>query len=133
MYGVGRAIVVVAAAWGTTRGLIRGSLTVRSPTSMSGLFRYADAPQPARLRTSLSGGHAVWRMLSGSYSPGFARLTRMTDLQKMGATLAKFRVIPGECPVGGSQLMIICPYPFCDASWKRGLGRPVGPCSSDRC
>ena len=72
----------------------------------------------------------------GCWSPvfqGLARLYAMAKLQRMDSTLAKFRVIPGECPVGGSQLMIICPYPFCNASWKRGLGRPVGPCSSDRC
>jgi hypothetical protein len=31
----------------------------------------------------------------------------------MESSLAKFRVIPRECPVEGSQLMIICPYPFC--------------------
>ena len=68
-----------------------------------------------------------------SYFTGSRGSTRMTKFKSMDSTLAKFRVIPGECPVGGSQLMIICPYPFCDASWKRGLGRPVGPCSSDRC
>jgi len=54
----------------------------------------------------------------------------MTKLSRKGWALTKFRVIPGECPVAGSQLMIICPYPFCDASWKRGLGRLVGPCSA---
>ena len=64
---------------------------------------------------------------------GFAKLYTDDEVLEDGRDLAKFRVIPGECPVGGSQLMIICPYPFCDASWKRGLGRPVGPCSSDRC
>lgn len=64
---------------------------------------------------------------------GFARLYTDDEVLEHDSTSAKFRVIPGECPVGGSQLMIICPYPFCDASWKRGLGRPVGPCSSDRC
>jgi hypothetical protein len=63
----------------------------------------------------------------------FARLYTDDEVLGVDSTLAKFRVIPGECPVGASQLMIICPYPFCDASWKRGLGRPVGPCSSDRC
>jgi len=46
-------------------------------------------------------------------------------VQEMCGSLPKFRVIPGECPVEGRQLMIICPYPFCNASWKSGLGRPV--------
>lgn len=46
-------------------------------------------------------------------------------LQRKCGSLPNFTVIPAECPVGGSQLMIICPYPFCNAGWKSGLGRPV--------
>ena len=52
------------------------------------------------------------------YSIGRPGHSPMTKLQRMGPSLAKFRVIPGECPVAASQLMIICPYPFCDASWR---------------
>lgn len=50
---------------------------------------------------------------------------RVPTLRRMCGSLPNFTVIPAECPVAGSQLMIICPYPFCNASWKSGLGRPV--------
>jgi len=43
----------------------------------------------------------------------------------MCGSLPKFTAIPAECPVQGRQLMIICPYPFCNAGWKSGLGGPV--------
>jgi len=49
----------------------------------------------------------------------------VTVVQEMCSSLTKFRVIPGECPVERRQLVIICPYPFCNASWKSGLGYPV--------
>ena len=51
--------------------------------------------------------------------------TGVTAAQGMCGSLPKFRVIPRECPVEARQLMIICPYPFCNASCKCGLGRPV--------
>ena len=51
--------------------------------------------------------------------------TGVTAAQGMCGSLPKFRVIPRECPVEACQLMIICPYPFCNASCKSGLGRPV--------
>ena len=35
-----------------------------------------------------------------------------------GWVSSKLRVIPVECRVEACQLMIICPYPFCSASWK---------------
>jgi hypothetical protein len=67
--------------------------------------RVADARGPAPWHRAAV---LAWRCCGGR-----------TDL------LPKFRLIPGECPVEDSRLMIICPYPFCDASWKSGLGRPV--------
>ena len=44
--------------------------------------------------------------------------TGLAQLRRMGWVPSKLRVIPGECRVEGWRLMIICPYPFCSASWK---------------
>jgi hypothetical protein len=132
LYGAERSIAAAATARGTPWSLVRGSLAVWSTASMTGLSRYGgtparcDAVPPPRRSRRVADARCP-------YSTGWRGSTRPTKLRRMDSTLAKFRVIPGECPLGGSQLMIICPYPFCDASWKRGLGRPVGPCSSDRC
>jgi hypothetical protein len=46
-------------------------------------------------------------------------------LGRMCVSLPKFRVITRKWPVRQWQLMIICPYPFCDASWKSRPGRSV--------
>jgi hypothetical protein len=43
-------------------------------------------------------------------------------LGRKSGTLPKFRAITRECPLRRCRLMIICPYPFCDASWKNGFG-----------
>jgi len=42
----------------------------------------------------------------------------VAQLRRTGWVRPKLGVIPVECRVGPCQLMIICPYPFCSASWK---------------
>jgi hypothetical protein len=42
----------------------------------------------------------------------------LARLRRDGEGPPKLRVITGECRVEGRRLMIICPYPFCNASWK---------------
>lgn len=63
--------------------------------------------------------------IAGSTRPFRHDGVLMSRRRRMCGSLPKFGVIPRECPVEGRHLMIICPYPICNASWKSGLGRPV--------
>ena len=95
--------------------------------------------RPAQAATSLALAETDRWASTGGYSHRLIRggrhrrhvraapRARVPDLRRMCGSLAKFTVIPAECPVGGSQLMIICPYPICNASWKSGLGRSCRP------
>jgi hypothetical protein len=51
----------------------------------------------------------------------------VVKLWQVYGCLPKFGVIPGECPVEDSQLMIICPYPFCNASCEEWPWPPCRP------
>ena len=114
---------------------------VRKPSGHR--YRPGVASRPlrrARSRSCLSGAArrahgspGVTSSLLYHRHHGRQQATRLTTGGRIGVTAAqgicgslpKFRVIPRECPVEAHQLMIICPYPFCNASCKSGLGRPV--------
>ena len=90
-------------------------------------YRVSKAPRRAR------GSPGVTSSLLYHRHHGRQQAARLTTGGRIGVTAAqgicgslpKFRLIPRECPVEARQLMIICPYPFCNASCKSGLGRPV--------
>ena len=55
-------------------------------------------------------------------SPGYGAMLRSARLGRLSRALPKFRAITREWPLRQCRLMITCPYPICDASWKSGLG-----------
>lgn len=83
-----------------------------------------DAPRQARTTQELAGAHppqAVLRRPARGHLPAGGprgatggRLPVGKERRERGS-LPRFAVIPTECSVGRRQLMIICPYPFCDA------------------
>jgi hypothetical protein len=83
-----------------------------------------DAPRQARTTQELAGAHppqAVLRRPARGHLPAGKPRGATGGRPPVGkerrerGSLPRFAVIPTECSVGGRRLMIICPYPFCDA------------------
>jgi hypothetical protein len=71
-----------------------------------------------RLRLPHLGGSYVTRSSAGVAFDKPDGPCGLARLRRDGEGPPKLRVFPGECRVEGRRLMIICPYPFCNASWK---------------
>jgi hypothetical protein len=81
--------------------------------------------QLAECRVSRVSHGSVPRGITGVLAGALRQSTERSAHCGGCVSLPKFRVITRECPVRQCQLMIICPYPFWDASWKSRLGRSV--------
>jgi hypothetical protein len=96
---------------GAARPLRRDASYLDASRQARATREYPGARPPGDAHRRATGGHLPIGKPQGA-TEGHPPVGK--ERRECGS-LPRFAVIPTECSVGGRRLMIICPYPFCDA------------------